>query len=360
MKRLQPIVVGAGPAGSAAAIHLQMAGARAVLIERRAPDEDALCGGFLSWKTVSRLEALGISKGSLDGLEIDSLRLVQRKEECVAPLPAPALALSRRRLDGLLVDRAQELGADLIRDTARFEQGTLTLSRGGNVAWDSLFLATGKHELRGLARPRSVSDTDPMLGLRLCLPADEDRCAGLDRHIEMHLFAGGYAGAVLQEGGRLNLCLATSKARLSLCGGDPFRLLEDVARENPRFAARIGTLPPETRIDAVGRVPYGWRALSTPTGLFRLGDQAGVIPSLAGEGIGIALATARLAAEFWVNGGGRAAPEYQRVMASRLRRPVLLAGLAARFAGSPTGAATLLRLTRWHGLVAAAAAATRI
>ena len=56
------VVVGAGPAGSAAAIGLARAGAGVLLLERTRETGDALCGGFLSWRTLARLDALGIDR----------------------------------------------------------------------------------------------------------------------------------------------------------------------------------------------------------------------------------------------------------------------------------------------------------
>src|SRR3546814_3001744 len=77
----------------------------------------------------------------------------------------------------------------------------------------------------------------------------------------------------------------------------------------------------------LGRVPYGWRATGTQPGVFRLGDQAGVIPSLAGEGIGIALGSAQCAIRHWREGGSAAAPAYQHAFARQMRRPIAVAEL---------------------------------
>lgn len=356
----RPIVIGGGVAGSAAAIHLLAAGASPLIIERSGPEADGLCGGFLSWRTLGQIERLGISPAALGGPWISRLRLVCGTRQRTAPLPGAAMALSRRRLDSLLRARAEALGAEVIHDTARFEDGAVRLAGGGELRAESLFLATGKHELPGLARPRDAAGGDPMLGLRLRLPGDAARTGGLGGHIEMHLFAGGYAGAVLQEDGTLNLCLAVAKSRLAAAGGSPLRLMEELAGANPLLALRLGALPPGQRIDAVGRVPYGWRAREGTRGIFRLGDQAGVIPSLAGEGIGIALASARLAVRHWAGGGGAAAPAYQRAMAAALARPLRIAGMVAGLGGSPAGAAALVQLMRVPGLPALLGAATRI
>src|SRR3546814_8830196 len=109
----------------------------------------------------------------------------------------------------------------------------------------------------------------------------------------MHLFKGGYLGVVLQENESANFCMAVRKSRLAAAKGSPAILFAQLADENPALGERLSALPATQHVDAIGRVPYGWRATGTQPGVFRLGDQAGVIPSLAGEGIGIALDSAQ-------------------------------------------------------------------
>ncbi|HKX35436.1 MAG TPA: FAD-dependent monooxygenase, partial [Rhizorhapis sp.] len=65
MCRTDPLIIGGGPAGAAAAIHLLCAGAQPTIIERQKETGDALCGGFLSWRTLQRLERLGFSSEML-------------------------------------------------------------------------------------------------------------------------------------------------------------------------------------------------------------------------------------------------------------------------------------------------------
>ncbi|MGZ3258959.1 MAG: FAD-dependent monooxygenase, partial [Croceibacterium sp.] len=56
----EPLIVGAGPAGCAAAIVLARGGAHPLLVDRDAEVGDALCGGFLSWRTAEKLRGLGV------------------------------------------------------------------------------------------------------------------------------------------------------------------------------------------------------------------------------------------------------------------------------------------------------------
>jgi flavin-dependent dehydrogenase len=342
MRRTAPLILGAGPAGCAAAIVLAERGAAPVLLDRDAEVRDQLCGGFLSWRTAEQLRALGVDPARLGARPVDRIALLARRQELLLPLPAAAFGLSRRALDGALRERAIAAGAELTVDTARSLEGVRVIGHEREWSGDSLFVATGKHDLRGLGRPRRASD--PALGLRVRLPASAARSALLANRIELHLFGGGYAGVVLHEDGSANVCLAARKSLLARSGGDPLRLLADLAEDHPAFAARLGDDWHDAPSETIGAVPYGWIARDTAPGLFRLGDQAAVIPSLAGEGISIALASGALAARTWLAQGAAGAQAYQRRMASFAAGPVRTARLAWSLAESPLAARLGIRL----------------
>lgn len=330
-----PLIVGAGPAGCAAAITLAQAGARPLLIDRDAAPRDPLCGGFLSWRTLAQLRDLGVQPDALCGHEVQTLRIFARGKQAELPLPRPALGLSRHALDTALRAVALAAGTSFERHTISEISAGEVIGRTQKWPAQNLFLATGKHDVRGLTRPRHSGD--PALGLRLRLPASAERTALLGGAIELHLFRGGYAGIVLQEGGSANLCLALRKSTLAKMGNSRAALLHELAAESPAFAARIGEDWRYLHIDSIGSVPYGWIARKTVPGLFRLGDQAAVIPSLAGEGIGIALASGQMAARHWLAGGGSAAPVFQREFARTARPPMRLASLARHLAEDVNG-----------------------
>jgi flavin-dependent dehydrogenase len=341
---VSPIILGAGPAGSAAAITLAQAGVRPLLLDRDAEVRDQLCGGFLSWRTAEQLQALGVDPARLGARRVERLAMFTGEREAALALPAPAFGLSRRALDTALRQRALALGAMLEIDIARGVEGTTVLGRRRSWTGDALFLATGKHDVRGPGRPRVARD--PALGLRIRLPASAERERLLAGRIELHLFVSGYAGIVLQEDDSANVCLAVRKSLLGACGGDPARLLDRLAADHPAFASRLGSDWTTQPFETVGAVPYGWIARSTSPGLFRLGDQAAVIPSLAGEGIAIALASGAMAARHWLERGADGAAAYQRAFAARAAAPVRAARLAWALAERPFAARLGLALAR--------------
>ena len=312
MRYQDPLILGGGPAGSSAAIMLARGGAKPLILERQAIIGDALCGGFMSWHTLKSLARLGVDPG---GHPIDRVRVFAGNRSAEAELPAGAVGLSRHRLDTLLLAQAQAMGAGL---------EIVTVKNADEIDADSLFLATGKHDLRGLARPK-LETSDSTLGLRVKIDPHPRLTALIGSSIELHLFDRGYVGLLLQEDGRANLCLAVRKSRLAEAGGKPDLLLRQLGDAVPALGERLAFLQNLPDADAIASVPYGWRATQTVPGIFRLGDQAAVIPSIAGEGNGIAIASGIAAAAAWIKGGSAAAPAYQRDFGRRTRRPVAVA-----------------------------------
>ena len=330
------LIVGGGLAGAALAGLLARAGAPHLLLERSRDTGDALCGGFLSWRTLDRLAALGVPADQLNRARVTHARLFAGGRTAAAALPRPAVAVSRHRLDSLLLARAIASGAAVERGvTVRGIVGAQAHTADRDtLAGDILFLASGKHDVRGATRPADARGEDPTLGLRVRLAPSPALSRLIGDAIELHLFPGGYAGLVLQEDGSANLCMAVHRSRLHEAGG-PEALLERLGRELPALGERLARRAAAAPIDAVANVPYGWRARAAAPGLVRLGDQAACIPSLAGEGMGIALASAMGAARAYLGGGASAMPGWQGAFARRVARPMRVAGGLRAAAESP-------------------------
>jgi flavin-dependent dehydrogenase len=350
VRRTAALIVGGGPAGASAAIALARGGAMPVVIERSPGERDLVCGGFLGWDAIAALKKLGLDPATLGAKPIHRLRLVAGRKVVEAELPGAAAGLSRRRLDATLIRMAEEAGAAVLRGrTARaLDGGCLRLDDGSEMAADAVFLATGKHELRGAVR--AVGNRPVSVGLRTTLAPPAD-LAGI---IELHLYKGGYAGLLLQEDGAANLCLSVAQARMT-SGREA--LLAELMQEAPMLAERLGgTIPADW--EAIAGVPYGWRARAAEPGLFRLGDQAAVIASLAGDGIAIALTSAAAAAHACLHGDG--APAFQHAFAARARRPIAIAETLRHMAEAPARRKLMLGLAGMPGIAKLAARLTRV
>jgi menaquinone-9 beta-reductase len=331
------LIVGGGLAGGALATALAEAGRSVVLLERETGPHDKVCGEFLSREAILYLNTVGVDPLALGACRIHSVRLSAGVGVATVKLPFPALSLSRRALDDALLRRAVQAGAD-VRLGARVQSldsgpdgWRAWLAAGEPVAGTAAFLATGKHDLRGWARP--AGRQPDLIGFKMHLTLSPAQAAQLTGHVELTLFRGGYAGLEPVEGGLANLCLLVRRSRYAALGQQWDALLEAMCADSALLAARLdGARPSWDRPLAISSIPYGY-VRQTADGLWRLGDQAAVIPSFAGDGMSIALHSARLAARYYLDGASVGA--YQRRM--------------ARDVGTAVRCATLLSQLSVHG-----------
>lgn len=359
----RPLVIGAGVAGSAAAIALAKAGERPLILERSRETGDALCGGFLSWATLKTLGELGVTPEALGGHPVGTVRIHAGKGTAEAQVPAPGMGLSRHRLDTVLFDHAIQNGAAAERGVAvrSADARAAETGDGAKVEGSALFLATGKHALRGHPRPAPGSAArDPVAGLRQRLGAGPKLAAMTGGAVELFLFDRGYAGLVIQEDGTANLCLAVHKSRLAEADGQPAQLIDQWRDQSSALAARYDAATSLGVIDAIGAVPYGFVAPGGEDDApWRLGDQAACIPSLAGEGMGIAVSSALSAVASWRRGGQ--AGDWQAGFARRVAAPMLTARSIWRAGENPRLSAMALPLLRLApGLTRVIARMTRV
>ena len=394
------VIVGAGLAGSAAAVALARGGAPPLLLERSAEANPAtlrltspatrprICGEFVSTEAARALAGLGVDVLALGGRPTTRLRLTAGALTVEAALPFTAVGLTRQALDGALQRQAVTSGARLQRGerVAVMEVASasrphrLRLSEGDEITTPTLLLACGKSDLAPLAR-RPRHPPEPLLGLQTHLVLAPAQARAIEGHVEVLLFEDGYAGLQPVEGGRVNLCLLVQRSltRPDMAGGragpghappGPERLqallqslLQTLQRECPLLAERLQGAswqdgPPQT----ITGVPYGHlhRASSgDPPGLWRLGDQAAVIPSFTGDGMAIALHSAALAAELLL--AGSSAARYHQRLCSDIGLQMARATLLYRIGRNSTGRrAVMALLQRWPGLMGFIAAMTRV
>ena len=360
----RPLIIGGGPAGCAAAIMLARGGAKPLIFEKNRETGDAICGGFLSWQSLARLDALGIDRVALGGQQINQVRIYSGRHVATSALPLPGIGVSRHRLDTLLLERAAQEGSAIERGVKanRVGDGAVSAADGARISSESIFLACGKHGLPDHPRtPPSRAAGDPVVGLRLRLPASASLERLVGDAVELFLFDRGYLGLVRQEDGSGNFCLAVHKSRLAEVGGRPESLFDSWGSESRPLVERLGTRSAPAPINAIANIPYGWiaGAGAATAGLWKLGDQAACIPSLAGEGMGVALASGISSARAYLDGGDSA--QWQRDFAAQIAGPMRTARMAWAVAENPrwNGAATLL-LGAAPGLVRTMARLTRV
>jgi len=357
-------VIGGGVAGCAAAIALRRKGHGVTLIEREPTPRHKVCGEFLSGEALEDLRLLGIDVAALGAVPIDYVRLAASRRAAEAPLPFPAASLTRKTLDtaliaeaiaaGVLVERGRSVQALSHTETGMWQA---TLDDGSVGAGRTAFLATGKHDLRGHPRPK---DRQRWVAFKMYYRLAPAQAAELARASELMLYPGGYGGIQPVEGDIANLCWVVQQPYLARAGHRWQCFLARMQQDCPHLAMRLaGAEPLLDKPIAVTHIPYGYIRRTTEDGLYCIGDQAAVIPSFTGDGISIALHTARCAVAAYV--AGEPAPNFQAKLRSALLPQMRLAEVAADGLNNSLARAVLPFCLRvWPGVMRVTARLTRV
>jgi menaquinone-9 beta-reductase len=363
------VIVGGGLAGASAASILASAGRPALLIERDAEPRHKVCGEFLSIEAQTYLAHLGIDLDALGASRISHLRLIQGRRMTKVRLPFVARGLSRRFLDEALLQQAHSRGARIIRGRAVKSilvdpsQVRIDVAAGGEISAATAFLATGKHDVRGMKRETAGSIND-LIGFKIHYDLPGEQRQALEGAVEVILFSGGYAGLQLVEQNVANLCLIVSRQCFEQVGKSWDTLLDRIVGGCPHLAERLqGARPLFGRPLSIFQIPYGFLHTpdpNEPQGLFRLGDQVGVIPSFTGEGMSIALHSGCLAASTFL-AHGRVSSIYHGRIRSDIHRSIRLASILNRAVRHAAGQRAVFHLCRiWPAAMRHVTTLTRV
>jgi flavin-dependent dehydrogenase len=162
------------------------------------------------------------------------------------------------------------------------------------------------------------------------------------------------------EDGVTNFCCVVKRKYFAHAGLRWETLLAKMRQDCPHLAMRLdGAVPMLERPITITHIPYGYLRRTTEDGLYCIGDQAAVIPSFTGDGISIALHTARRAATAYL--ASEPAPVFQPRLRSAMLSQMRLAELAADGLNNALARAVLPFCLRvWPGAMRATARLTRV
>ena len=363
------IIVGAGPAGTSAAIRLAENGIRVLVLEEKHMPREKLCGEFItpeSFPTLKRLSvfdrmvAAGAQKITSLSLVTSSGKIVRVPIADMSSEATWAMSLSRARFDHILFDRARELGATCLEGVAvkrplydgpavcGIEALSLADGRGVTFKAPLIIDASGRNSRLLLSHSeRVVGERGSRLyGLKAHLRGVD----GIEDQVELFFFPQGYGGLSRVEGGLVNLCFIAAERTFKDAGGDASKVVSDSILKNRLARERLATSEVVGKWHSVGPLAFGKRRLSKG-GIIAIGDASGMIDPFTGTGIQIALRTGEMAAEAILEAGNRATdrgPNFGRVLAAYQARydlefnsRMMAAGMLRGVAFSP-GAANFL------------------
>ncbi|NQW04770.1 MAG: NAD(P)/FAD-dependent oxidoreductase [Acidobacteria bacterium] len=302
------IVVGAGPAGSIAALVLARAGAQVWLLEREAMPRPKLCGDTLNPGAVAALADLGLTGGPLaDALALDGMLITGPQVALRARYPAGQVgrAIARGPLDAWLAEAAVAAGARLECDVrvrgplwrdgrtgAPSVAGVLLAAddrRAIRVPAAVTIAADGRRSV--LARAAKLS-AHPSTPRRWAFGVYASGVRGLSTMGEMHVRRGHYIGVAPVGDGRANVCVVTG---VRPAGVTPIELIARALARDPQLRERTEGWRAEGRPRVLGPLAVDCVRAGMP-GLLLAGDAAGFIDPMTGDGIHLAIRGGAMAA----------------------------------------------------------------
>jgi menaquinone-9 beta-reductase len=312
-------VIGAGPAGSTLAVLLAARGIETLIIDRDSFPRDKLCGEFLSWDALPILERIG----ALEAIDRAGARRIVRCSVIGADratsfdFPEPARGISRLRLDEILLGRARAAGAKVLEGwsvtriepdrehpflTVRRSDGKERIVRASVLA--GAWGRWGRLDMQ-MQRPFVKEQRGRHFGFKRHYEARP----GDDGEIRLYGYDRGYLGVSPVEGEQTNICglVHGSRIREMKRGWPDFvsALREERRELDELFAGRSATQEQFLSSDPVIFTARD----ATVGGAFLVGDAAGIIDPLVGNGMAMGIQSALLAAGSIVQrlSGGRIA-----------------------------------------------------
>ena len=298
------VIVGGGLAGLSAGIVLARKQYNVLIIEKDDYPRHKVCGEYISLESKPFLKSLGLPIDDLRLPVINKLQVTDCKGRDVnTALPQGGFGISRYLLDAALSKLAIASGATLLThtkvDDVQWQDSAFVVKAGDqnfpakvvcgswgkrsnmDVKWQRPFLKEKNNSLNNYLGIK--------YHIRYPWPAD---CVGL------HNFSNGYCGISPIEDGKLCLCYLTTAANLKRCGSDIKRMEHEILMQNPILRKIF------TEAEFLYEVPLAISQISFQkkelihNHVILLGDAAGMITPLCGNGMSMALHSAKLSTHY--------------------------------------------------------------
>lgn len=305
MRKSQIIIVGGGLAGLTAALHLSKKNIAVILIEKEDYPHHKVCGEYLSREIIPYLKSL---ESDLDSLNAPSINKMQyssisgKTNDC--NLEMGGIGVSRYSLDQLLYEKAKEAGCEVIKSvvtTIQFEKDKFVVSTSDEQTFISEFVlgAFGKRSNLDKKLQRDfIQDQSGWLAVKAHYKTKFESYP--DDLVSLHNFNGGYCGLSKTELNTVNVCyLASYKSFKKHKNTQDYKT--NVLMKNPHLNSFFKNA--EMVFDkelSIAQISFDNKSL-VDDHILMLGDSAGLIHPLCGNGMAMAIHSAKIASEAIIN-----------------------------------------------------------
>jgi len=290
------IIVGGGLAGLTSAIHLSKREKRVLLIEKNEYPKHKVCGEYISNEVLPYLNSLGIDPISEGAKKITKVHISTKKSNLIkGELPLGGFGMSRYFLDNLLVKKARLNGVQILKDTVdsiNFKKESFTIITKNSGVFQSKITigAFGKRSSLDQKMNREfIKKKSPYLAIKT-------HVKGLfpQNLVALHNFKGGYCGVSKVENNAINVCYIT-EYRSFKKHKNITDFQEQVVFKNEHLKKIFKeSTPVFEKPLTISQVSFQTKN-PIENHIIMCGDTAGMIHPLCGNGMGMAISSARLA-----------------------------------------------------------------
>jgi flavin-dependent dehydrogenase len=323
------VVVGAGPAGSSCALRLARSGLRTAIVERSAFPRTKVCGEYLNTGALDVLAELGVWQ-QLDGRagRVCGIRLYGAGTGVDLPLEHAARSLPRSELDAALLRAALEAGAELIRgrvEDVGLPEGARSVrfrDSSGSTGIVRTRILVGADGIESIVARKSGLSRPIAGNARFALGGHYRGFGDLDGYIEMYVERDRYFAINPFDSDAANVMIVVPGNELAAWRDDLDARLRETAERLSAGRRTLGRVALEGKRVAIGPLFHRTRAYMA-LDLLLIGDAATFVDPFTGQGVYLALASARDAAEAIVEsvrGGTTQARAWRRYAARQAAR----------------------------------------
>jgi flavin-dependent dehydrogenase len=299
---MQPVrdvlIVGGGLAGLTSAIHLSRAGLHVTVVEKHQYPGHKVCGEYISNEVLPYLQWLGADPAVLQPAQIDRVCISAVSGKMVeTPLPIGGFGVSRYRFDQFLMQQALNNGCEILEDTVTdilFEDNRFAVSTTDHGMLEARFVlgAYGKRAALDQQLSRAfLKERSPWLAVK-------GHYSGTfpDGLVALHNFRGGYCGVSKVENNIINICYLLSY--------DSFKQFKNIDTHREEVLYRNKHLkqifensqPLFERPLTISQISFAAKE-KVNQHILMTGDTAGLIHPLCGNGMAMAIHSAKIASE---------------------------------------------------------------
>lgn len=291
------IIIGGGLAGLTAGIHLSKMGCKVIVLEKSGYPRHKVCGEYVSGEVLPYLNWLDVDVAALKPVNISRFEFSSSSGKIVkSKLPLGGIGLSRYTLDYYLCQKALENGCKVVEASVsdvQFENDVFTVTAGDESYTAKVVIgAYGKRSNIDQVLSRDfIKGKSPWLAVKAHYKGDFP-----DDVVGLHNFDGGYCGVSRVEGGLINVCY--------LADYESFKKYKNIEEYQDKVLARNKNLKKILANSAmvfdkpvtISQICFD-RKEPVENHILMAGDTAGLIHPLCGNGMAMAIHSAKIAAE---------------------------------------------------------------